>query len=208
MVFLWRTDGLLEFVRVPGTRVALSKTLVTNSMIVATYNALGVVNEIAGTYIYINTFNPEQPLSEVRPGEWEVRDEYADLPAVGINVAGAELFATRHDCRLPTVREWQAAAGHRIYPWGDQAPTPDLANYAEHVGAPTPVGTYPKSGAGWFDLAGNVAEWCRETLGDPTEFPVAGGGWNKPESHLCVQFVRRKWRRVGTMSIGFRCARE
>jgi len=81
--------------------------------------------------------------------------------------------------RLPTDAEWSAAVGVGKYPWGGGYPPPKNAgNYAgseakigayDYVmiegyddGAPrtSPVGSYGANRFGFFDLGGNVYEWC------------------------------------------------
>jgi len=89
--------------------------------------------------------------------------------------------------RLPTDAEWEYAAqfdDERIYPWGDEEPTCERANYAPDssamcVGWTTPVGSYPPAPLelGLSDMAGNMAEWCNDRfqcdLGtDPVIDPV------------------------------------
>lgn len=83
--------------------------------------------------------------------------------------------------RLPTEAEWEYVATgrgeNRIYPWGNEKPTPDLGNYMlDKALADNPVlnattkagvivgGTYPKGASrdGVMDLAGNVSEWCSD----------------------------------------------
>jgi formylglycine-generating enzyme required for sulfatase activity len=67
--------------------------------------------------------------------------------------------------RLPTSLEWERAARHtdrRRYPWGDEAPTVEHANYADTgIGTPSPIGCFPRGMAecGALDMAGNVMEW-------------------------------------------------
>jgi formylglycine-generating enzyme required for sulfatase activity len=74
--------------------------------------------------------------------------------------------------RLATDAEWEYAAqfdDERIYPWGDEEPTCERANYAPDsltmcVGWTTPVGSYPAAPLelGLLDMAGNVAEMCND----------------------------------------------
>ena len=71
---------------------------------------------------------------------------------------------------LPTEaqREFTARGeNERKYPWGDDPPDKDLANFGDNVGDTTPVDVYPNGATpeGVFDLAGNVWEWCSDWFG-------------------------------------------
>jgi formylglycine-generating enzyme required for sulfatase activity len=90
---------------------------------------------------------------------------YADHPVTDVTWHQANVYAAWAGGRLPTEAEWEKACrgtGGRIYPWGDSAPTAELANYGNSVGDTMPVGKYSPQGDsayGLIDMAGNVWEW-------------------------------------------------
>lgn len=118
------------------------------------------------------------------------------------------------EVRLPTPSERDRAAGSKKWPWGEGPdPNPELANYEDNVGAPSPVGCYPRGRGhvgGHFDLGGNVWEWIGNDSpgsGDALFTSVRGGSWVNDASHLRADFVT-DGSFVGNryVSLGFRLA--
>lgn len=78
--------------------------------------------------------------------------------------------------RLPTLQEWEYAARGGLrdkrYPWGDTISASD-ARYksSPEINSSAPVGSYAPNGYGLYDMAGNVREWCWDTMGSGKATP-------------------------------------
>jgi formylglycine-generating enzyme required for sulfatase activity len=142
--------------------------------------------------------------------------------------------------RLPTEAEWSWSARYagvarpQRYPWGDDMPpAPDSGNYADRstigltavtlpnysdgFAATAPVGSFPQSIAGLFDIGGNVSEWTETeytvgvaatgTDGGGTYYVVRGSSWMQADiSELRMTF--RDFSDVARPDLGFRIARD
>ena len=140
---------------------------------------------------------------------------------------------------LPTEAQWEKAARGTIgsiYPWGDQAPTGDLVNFADsssHFSTSdknindgyefsAPVGSFPSGASvyGVLDIAGNVWEWVSSlaqgypyssTDGRENPVPIGnrvlrGGSWFDTPVSLRTADRYEFDQTYVGLNTGFRCA--
>ena len=98
----------------------------------------------------------------------------------------------------------------REYPWGNDAPDAERANY-NALGRTTPVGLFPHGSTpeGIADLAGNVWEWSADWFDSSQEGRSRrGGSCYDHESNLRAAYRNGSLPEGRYDNVGFRCARE
>ncbi len=131
----------------------IDKTEVTNSMY----------------YLCMESGICEAPLSDgfTAPEDHYKNPQTAEFPVVYVTWYNAQAYCEWVGRRLPTEAEWEKAArgtDARIYPWGNQDPTPELLNFDQNNFGLMPVGSFPLGASpyGVMDLAGNAWEWVAD----------------------------------------------
>lgn len=223
-----RTNSLgIKFAPVPGTTVlfAVWETRVMD------YEAF--VKDASYAWSYKPHFNQtgDQPVVGVN-----LQDAVAFCNWLTNRERAAGSITSSQGYRLPTNDEWDAAINllrarkaeatldekvqdERTYPWGVQwPPPPKFGNYAENeipgysdgFDYTAPVGQFPPTKEGVYDLAGNVWEWVwdRQVQALPVG-TLRGGSWAyfRPEC-LTSAYRYEVPAELRAPTIGFRCVFE
>jgi formylglycine-generating enzyme required for sulfatase activity len=160
---------------------------------------------------------PSDPLKGVRP-------------VVNVTHPQARAYCQWVNGRLPTEAEWEKAARApegKDYPWGDEQPACDRANFGDcQTFSTTPATAYPDGQTPYrmFDMAGNAYEWVSDWYADdyyPTspfenpagpvngEFRSIRGGSYLSSAEEITTFARSQHDPDDTrQDIGFRCVIE
>lgn len=102
-----------------------------------------------------------------KPGHWVggvVPPSKEHHPVTYIDWNDANAFANWCGAALPSEAQWEKSArgfDGRLYPWGNEMPTKENANFGNFIGDTTEVGIYSSCSSifGVCDLSGNVWEW-------------------------------------------------
>ncbi len=201
----------------------LDRTEVTNADFVAWLTTVGGVRVEAQRFVRIQ----ERLLADLHTSgsglHWSVRGlsvraGHERRPATQVTYHAADSYCRFRGKRLPREAEWEMAARGaegRLFPWGEDRPTCEDAVFARAAGGvctrfprPQDVGQArrDKTPEGVVDLAGNVAEWTSDYLGD--RLIVRGGDFGRSAPYL--RTTTRTTMDPGTLygNVGFRCARS
>lgn len=180
----------------------------------------------AGGYAKAEYWSAGRIADEPQPWNWQEQLEHPNRPVVGVSWYEAAAYAAWAGFRLPTEAEWERAArgtDGRKYPWGNEGPDANRANYGATVGSPTPVGVYTRGATpdGICDMAGNVWEWCQDAWhGSYKRAPADGSAWSDKKKEdtrvlrggywignadYCRTATRYRVGPVGRDRDGFRC---
>lgn len=119
--------------------------------------------------------HPDQEATKSHiPKKWIAQLEEPEMPVVGVDWFDAYAYSKWAGKRLPTEAEWEKSARGTqefLYPWGNDPPTPKLANYFLNIGKFVKGGSYPKGNSIYqvSDSAGNVWEWVYDSY-SPTYY--------------------------------------
>lgn len=160
-------------------------------------------------------------------------DAPADHPVTQVSHRDAAAYCRHHGKRLPTEREWEAAAdygrpaGTSQYPWGDgiregdafranvwQGIFPAVQRVEDGYAYTSPVGAYGEHPSGLVDMVGNVWEWTADSVagvrapGDQTHYLTKGGSF-LCEPGWCHGYLTtgrsHSSAETGLFHTGFRC---
>ena len=206
----------------------IDKYEVTNAAFAEFLNEMGnQIEGVAGKAHWVEAVDPDLHIHQV-DGIWRADPGRADHPINEVTWFGARAFCEWRGGALPTEAQWEKAArgvDGRTYPWGEQEPTCEMANFVGCFYDSVPVDSYPEwvSPYGAFNMAGNVHEWTNDWYNpeyyanSPYENPPGpesgdykifrGASWFNGSYQLRTTYRYPKLPVLTYKANGFRCVR-
>lgn len=135
----------------------------------------------------------------------------ANQPVVGVTWFEAEAYARAYNARLPRFDERLAivrGTAKRPYPWGSPFGEGNANTREEVLGRPSAVGLFIAdcTPEGVCDLAGNVAEWAHDGVGDQRFY--SPGSFNEPSMAAWAKAREIERPDFASGALGFRLVRD
>ena len=135
------------------------------------------------------------------PATWRAGhypDGQGEYPVGGVSWYEASAYAEFVGKSLPVIAQWYFAAPSSVAKY--------IVGQSNYSNSPAPVGKFQGVGPwGTYDMAGNIAEWCRNESGGNSRY-ILGGAWNTSSSEYFEPGQLPPFDR--SSNGGFRCVRN
>lgn len=175
------------------------------------YVGIEAIRQSSSGPLFCNLADPTSMISW-NESTFFIEPGFEKNPVAHITWEGAKAYSEHYGWRLPSEHEWEKASRGLTgwdYPWGNDPPTCDLANYSGCYTGTIAVGlTSGDSPYGVYDMVGNVWEWTSDLYEAGPERVIKGGTWSYYTEHLQVWYSLPVVPDYTHYLIGFRCARD